>query len=29
MNNKSVEMVELVYDERNVVDEIVEELGEI
>lgn len=29
MNNKSVEMVELVYEERNVIDEISEELGDI
>ena len=29
MNNKSVELVELVYEEPNIVDDIVEEIGEI
>src|SRR5690606_10169735 len=29
MNNKSVEMVELVYDEKSVLDELSEELGEL
>ncbi len=29
MNNKSVELVELVYEEPNIVDNIVEEIGEI
>ncbi len=29
MNNKSVELVELVYEEKNIIDELADELGEI
>ena len=28
MNNKSVEMVELVYDETSIIDDLVDKLGE-